>query len=548
MEDVVIIGSGAGGGPLALSFARAGLRTLVLEKGPEIAREDYPHDEVSATWRSPLLPAQSEDPHLIVRDGYAAPRRANTGWVACCVGGGTVHMGSYFSRFHPDDFRLRSRFGEHENLVDWPYSYDDLEPYYTRAEWEIGVSGDADANPFEGWRSRPYPMPPLASNPLATFLDRACRQHGLHPFPTPRGINSVPYQGRPSCSYCSFCAGYGCRTGAKGTSQEALLARARETGHCEVRPLSMVREITVGPDGKAKGCIYIDSDGREHEIRARIVCVCCSAVESARLLLLSKSPLFPEGLANHTGLVGKNLQFQSTSSGQARFRRGRHPRDMFSHPNPFVGRALMDYYFLPEGVSDLPKGGMIVFRHAGLGPILRSILLAQQGGTTSWGMPLKRTLRDFFQDVDPIDIELYHDFIPNNGTFVELDPEARDRWGLPAARIHIHGPDHHARVGGWVIDRGLDVLSTLGADEVSRLFIGEVAGFLVQGTCRAGRDPQTSVLNEYCQTHEVPNLFVVDGSFMPTAGGAPPTLTILANSFRTADFILENARQGEFQT
>lgn len=207
----------------------------------------------------------------------------------------------------------------------------------------------------------------------------------------------------------------------------------------------------------------------------------------------------------------------------------------------------MDYYFLPDGVSDLPKGGMMVFRHAGLGPILRSILLAQQGGKTQWGMPLKTHLHEFFHEVHPIEIELYHDFIPNAGTYVELDPEVCDKWGLPVARINIQTPDHHARAGGWVVDRGLDVMTTLGADEVNRLFIGEVAGFLVHGTCRAGRDPRTSVLNEYCQSHEVPNLFVVDGSFMPTSGGVPPTLTILANSFRTADFIVAEAKRGRFR-
>ncbi len=544
MRDVVIIGSGAGGGPLALALSQAGMRVLVLEKGREIAREEYPSDEVGSTFRDLFLPPPADDPHMLIHPRLEGPRRSFIGWTACCVGGGTVHMGAYFSRFHPDDFRLRSRFGAYESIADWPYDYGELEPYYTRAEWEVGVSGTADSNPFEGPRSKGYPMPALDANALAVHLDRACSGQGLHPFPTPRGINSRSYGGRAVCAYCHFCAGYGCRTGAKGSSQEALLSRARATGRCEVRPLAMVREVTVGADGRASGCVYIDEGGRERRVRARIVCVCCSAVESARLLLLSRSARFSDGLANRSGEVGRNLQFQSTSSGQAKFRRQRHAA-MFADPNPFIGRSLMDYYFLPDGVSDLPKGGMIVFRHAGLGPILRSMLLAQEGSITAWGAELKQRLKAFFHEVDPLEIDLYHDFLPNPGTFVELDPEVCDRWGMPVARINLQIPEHHARVGRWVVERGLEIFADMGADELKVLFAGEVASFLVHGTCRAGDDPQTSVLNRYCQSHDVSNLFVVDGSFMPTSGGAPPTLTILANSFRTADHILARARRGE---
>jgi choline dehydrogenase-like flavoprotein len=545
VKDVVIVGSGAGGGPLALALSRAGFAVQVLEKGPEYERGDYSRDEVSSIWRGTFTPCLGDDPHVLVRAGLAAPRRSLMGWTACCVGGGTVHMGSYCSRLRPADFMLRSLYGGYEAVADWPYRYEDLEPYYTRAEWEVGVAGAAGSDPCEGPRSRPYPLPPLAANPLAAHLDAAGRRRGARPFPTPRAINSLPYEGRPACSYCAFCAGYGCNTGAKGSVQETLLARARATGRCEIRSHAMVREITLGPDGRARGCVYLDELGREQEVRARVVCVCCSAVESARLLLLSRSARFPDGLANDSGLVGRNLQFHATSAGQARFDRARHQGKGFEHPNPFIGRSLMDYYFLPAGVGELPKGGMVIFRYEGIGPVLRARMLAEQGPRLVWGNELKRRLRDFYCESWTLEFEVQHDFFPNDRTYVTLDPDVVDRWGLPVARIHLDAPLHHGTAGRWIVERTLEILSEMGADELAPLYAGETASFLVHGTCRAGKDPRFAVVDPYCRAHGVPNLFVVDGSFMPTSGGVPPTLTILANSFRTADHIIAQARSGD---
>ena len=227
MVDVLVIGSGAGGGPLALRLSQAGFRVLVLEKGPRHERADYHHDEVHADGAQGFfVPSVEDDPHVLVKsdDPQARPERTTLGWIGSCVGGGTARMGGSYFRFHPDDFAVRSRVGAYEAVADWPYGYDELEKYYAQAEWEVGVSGSEPA--FGGRRSRAYPMPPLRSHPLAERFDEACRRLSLKPVCTPRAINSRPYAGRPGCSYCDFCAGYGCPTGARGGPAEAHRAHA----------------------------------------------------------------------------------------------------------------------------------------------------------------------------------------------------------------------------------------------------------------------------------------------------------------------------------
>ena len=497
MHDAVIVGSGAGGGAVAWRLSAAGWSVLVLEKGPRYARDDYRH-AAGGLHPGDFVPAIDLDPHTVVTQRTTTPLRTTLGWIATCVGGGTVHMGGYFYRFHPDDFRMRSRFGEYLGIADWPYGYDELEPYYVLAERMMGVSGEAGADPFAGPRSAPYPLPPLDAHPFAGPLDNACRARGWHPFPTPRAINSRAYDGRPACEYCAVCASYGCPVGARGTSQETFIAHAERTGRCEVRPLSMVRQIVRGGGDRVSGCSYVDAEGREQFAEARVVCVSASAVESARLLLLS-------GL-DENGQVGRNLQFHAVTMGEALFEPGVLRGDF-----PFLGRSIADFYFLPDGVSDLPKGGMIRFGRA--------------------------------PKPDVLYFEAFHDFLPNAQTFVTLDDGVTDRWGLPAARIHLDVPAHHRRAGRFLADRAFEVYEDLGATEGVTTDVGGTSSYLVHGTCRAGRDPRTSVLDPHCRVHGLRNLYVADGSFMPTSGGASPTLTIVANALRTADHILASAAE-----
>jgi choline dehydrogenase-like flavoprotein len=430
-------------------------------------------------------------------------------------------MGGYFYRFHPDDFRMRSRFGEYLSLAVWPYSYEELEPYYTLAEQMMGVSGVAGADPFAGARSSPYPLPPLAAHPFAGAVEGACRGRGWHPFPTPRAINSQAYDGRPACEYCRLCASYGCPVGARGTSQETFLAHAERTGRCDVRPLSMVREVVTGNGDRVTGCAYLDAEGREQFAAGRVVCVAASAIESARLLLRSRAARFPDGLANQEGQVGRNLQFHAVTMGQALFELDREPAGLLREDFPFLGRSIADFYFLPPGVSDLPKGGMIRFG------------IAPQVAGPQYLTPTAEQRVLYF--------EAFHDFVPNEQTFVTLDDAVTDPWGLPVARIHLDLPPHHRRAGRFLADRAFEVYEDLGATEGVTTDVGGTSAYLVHGTCRAGEDPRTSVLDPTCRVHGLRNLYVTDGSFLPTSGGASTTLTIVANALRTADTILQRS-------
>lgn len=544
--DVIVIGSGAGGGPLSWRLAEAGLNVLILEKGKQHTRSDYVHDKLELEREAIFTPSLDTDPHTLVTQNTTQPVRTSLGWIASCVGGGTVHLGGYYYRFHETDFRMASEFGHYQQLADWPYKYADLEAYYGEVEWEVGVAGNVVADPLSMARSTDYPMPPLDSHPAAEHLSQLLLKQNLHPFSTPRCINSKPYDQRPACIYCDQCGGFGCPVGAKGSVQETFLKKALRYKNCQLISSAMVVRVTHDATGLADGCHFIDEHSKAWRVRAKVVCVSCSAVESARLLLLSTSDHYPKGLANDNGLVGKYLQFHAVSMAQARFSIADNPALELENQHPLLGQSLMDYYLLPDGVSEIKKGGLLRFDMYPLSPLENAELLLLQQSKPMWGEALMQRLNEQYSKYRYMYAEVFHDFIPNEGTFVELDSETCDKWGLPVAKIHLDLPDHHHLAGRWLIERVADIFQQLGAEQVDASDIGGTSSYLVHGTCRAGHDPEASVVNAFCQSHQVENLFVVDGSFMPTSGGAPPTLTILANSLRVADHVLSRFTQGVF--
>ena len=316
--NAVVIGAGAGGGVVAKELATGGLTVVLFERGRWHTFDEHGDDELTSQRTFPLKCGYGPDNE---RNWRMAPDGKN-GWTkvfpndwsygnnAACVGSGTVSYGAMAWRFQPEDFHLKTKYGAvpGSTLDDWPLSYDELEPYYEKAEYELGVSGDPTNDPFVPPRKNPYPMPAFSFNREGIILEKAAKRLGLHPFPIPMLRNSVPYNGRPACIRMRTCVGFACPVGAKAGTQNTVIPVALKTGNCELRINCMVSEIIVDDRGKAKGIKYFDADNKLQEQTSDLVVVSASASETARLLLNSKSKLFPNGAGNNNGWVGKNIQ------------------------------------------------------------------------------------------------------------------------------------------------------------------------------------------------------------------------------------------------
>ena len=461
------------------------------------------------------------------------------------VGGATNLMSGYFHRLQPNDFRLLSAYGpiEGADVADWPIDYDTLEPWYDLVERTVGVAGRVVDRPRADRRSRPdFPFPPIAEHPLATWIDQIAPTIGAHPFPVPRAVLPTAWQGRRGCEYSGYCAMYGCASGAKGSSRTALIEPAIATGRCEVRPFSMARRIRSDARGRARTVEYHDvRTGEVKRLDARVFVVACQPIETARLLLASTGPRHPNGLANGSALVGRHLLFSSGGWGVARLPRASldpdRALDMLS-PLPFVNRALADLYEIDDpALGGRAKGGIIEVLRRHPNPISGAVGLTWRAGKPVWGQPLKARLVSHLRDSTRIKFENFADWLPMPGCRVTLDADVRDRWGLSVARVRIVKHRRHVEIGERLAALGRGLFEALGAVDIYTRVSGLPATNLVAGGCRFGRDPSTSVLDPQGRAHEVDNLYVTDGSFMPTGGSVPYTWTIYANAFRVADHI-----------
>jgi choline dehydrogenase-like flavoprotein len=528
--DVVIVGAGASGSTAAKVLTERGMRVVALERGPWRKRESFGGDELANVNRYNLWP----DPFLNPRTLRASADEEAKINLFCpvpqMVGGGTVHWQGWLPRFTENDFRLHSIVGDISGttLVDWPISYADLEPYYTEIEWAFGVSGAGGVNKFEGFRSKEYPCPPLSATRYGQKFHEGCRKLGYNSFPTPMAALSRPYNGRPVTVQSAFAQQHGDPTGTRSSVLSVFVPDALKTGRYDLRPDCYVHEITVDERGRCKSAVYQDADGDFIEQEADIFILACGAIESARLMLLSRSGRFPHGLANGSDLVGRNATFHEFSAAVG----------VFEEPiyawagGGYVAASSFQFYEHDE------KRGFAGGCHiacAGVGiplPINWSL-----PGRPAWGLQAKHIDRDFFNHSFAIAM-VVHD-MPQHDNRVELDPKVKDAWGLPAARITNKIHENDLKMGRWIIDHNAEILEAAGAKQVYRVYIDRITGNCSHqhGTTRMGNDPKTSVLNKWCQAHEVDNLFVVDGGPFPTATGANPTLTIMANAWRVADYI-----------
>ncbi len=552
--DACVIGSGAGGGPVAYTLAKAGYKVLVLEKGPWFKEEDFFKDEIACCRRPLYTPNLMDERHVIEEQNnggnWEGKSTYDTGWNfwnGNMVGGATNVMSGYFHRLKPKDFRLLSEFGpiEGANVTDWPVHYDEMEPYFTKVEQIVGVSGKVVDYPLQEPRStEKFPYPPTEEHPVAKWFDRACEKLGYNSIPGPRAILPGPALGRDGCSYSGYCGSYGCTTGAKGSSRAALLDPAVATGNCEVIPHAKVFRLESDDQGNIVYAEYYDAHDYRQKVKARIFVVACQAIESVRLLLHSTGKKHPRGVGNRYGQVGRNLLFSAGGSGSGDFLHKNLSADRVRELQtfgPFFNRALHDWYYIDDDRFGAPlKGGMIEFMFTHPNGIRRAAGEKWSENGLVWGETLKRRLESYFNESSHIRFEIFCDWLPNDDCFVTLDHNVKDRWGTPVARVRVGNHEHDLKVGRYLADKGERVLNAMGAENVTSSVSGAPPPNLVAGGLRFGNDPKTSVLDKNCRVHEVDNLYVSDGSFMPTGGSVPYTWTIYANAFRVADHIVEH--------
>lgn len=545
--QVVIVGGGAGGGIVAKELTEAGLTVVLLERGGWPRYDDHGDDELTSQ-RTPVLsnPFGPDDARhrRVIETGpgttrVVLPSEGGYNNNAGCVGGGTVSYGAMAWRFMPQDFRLRSTYGDVKDstLADWPITYDDLEPFYEKAEYEIGVAGDHTANPNAGPRRRPFPMPAFPFNKEGRLVADAARRLGLHPFPIPMLRNSVPYDGRPACIHMRSCVGFACPINAKAGSQNTVLPKALATGLCQVRTGCVAAEVVVDDKGRATAVRYFDREGRMQEQPADLVVVSASATETARLLLNSRSKLFPNGAGNNNDWVGRNLQGHGYVGANGFMEDG-----IYEEAGPGATVAISDFN---HGNPGLVGGGMLANEFIAMPYLFTHI---RPPGAPRWGREHKDHQRRYYKRTARLMGPIQE--VPNFHARVSVDPTVKDAWGIPVCRLS--GSRHAADlpVGSFLSDQAARILKEMGATGIwqNKLGLGLSGGQHQAGTCRMGDDPAVSVTDRTGRIHHIPNLFIADGSLHVTNGGFNPALTIMALAYWVSHHIKAGWTAGGFRS
>jgi choline dehydrogenase-like flavoprotein len=567
--DVVIVGSGAGGGIAAYVLAKAGARVCVLEKGPWLTRHNFGDDELRFGDRSFI----NEDPLIEPRTFRNRPEDGEHLYVgrvlgiSRCVGGGTVHYGAVSFRLRPEDFRARSYWGSlpGAEIVDWPLTYEELRPYYNKVERLIGIAGGQTRDdphpgaPVAGaeWRADPYPMPGHPPNYGALLFEQAAKQLGLHPFPTPVAINNLPADGRPGCSYCGFCSSHGCPIDAKNDTRVTALRRALHTGRLEIRPNCYAYRVATKGD-RAEAIEYIDATGRRRSVRGKVIVLACSTVDTPRLVLLSE---LPHRLVNYD-LVGRHLMGHHYPGGIGLFsERIDYYRGFWSM------RCLDDLYLGPNSASPRFGFGNIQTVGPSSGYPLGAGGIISTAKFVGWGFGHKAAMGSVFGHTQWLAMNGQDPPVRSN--MVDLDPTVTDVYGFPVARITYNHHPNDYEVAALVAPRLAEILLAMGASSTQSVLpfvtttsvpqpapggaiqrgplrgVPDPVGGLVNhqmGTMRMGSDPDASVLDPGQRFWGIPNLYVIDGSVFPTSGGYNPTLTIEALAWRAAEGIARTHR------
>ncbi|AXH10941.1 oxidoreductase [Malaciobacter halophilus] len=542
--DICIIGSGAGAAPIAYELTKIGKKVLILEKGSIYTKDDFSKDELAFVRKDILTPKLEDEYHTIeelTSQGWKKFPTYETGWNwwnGSLLGGSSNLMSGYFHRLKPKDFKLKTIYGKPKdsNIEDWPISYDDLEKYYTKVEEVVGVSGEVTNYKYQEPRSKQnYAFKPLKEHPITKLFDKACKELGYTSYKVPRAIISEDKNHRKSCYYSNFCGSYGCSSGAKSGAMSSLIIDALKTNNLTIKANSFVYKLSSNKSKVTKAHFYTKNQQKQ-TVQAKIFIVAAQAVETSRLLLNSKNSFYPNGIANSSKQVGKNMIFSGGGIGSAEFTQNNDLtyEELFTQ-GLFVNRALKDWYYTSSF-----KGGTIDFLFDHANPIRKANLYkTDEKDNFLFGKELQENIYKNFTQKRVLNFEIFTDWTPNDNCFVSVDDKYKDKYGIPVANIRIGAHKQDLELANFLASKAKNVLEQMGGKNIKVNMSALPSQNLQAGGCRFGNDKNSSVLNKYCQSHDLHNLFVTDGSFMPTGGSVPHTWTIYANSFRVADYIKE---------
>ena len=525
--DVLVIGAGASGGAFSWSLAEAGIDVMCLEQGGWFDPAAYPSTQPD--WEIHRQTDFNPDPNfrrlpvdypVNDADSPIAPLMYNA------VGGSTIHWSAHFPRFHPSDFRVKSLDGVAD---DWPVTYDELEPFFDLNDRMVGVAGVTGDTAYPA--KSPRQTPPIPLGKVGDTIVAGFEKLGWHWWPSDSAILTESYDGRAACNNCGPCD-IGCTRRAKASADVTYWPKALAKG-VALKTDARVREVTVGRDGLADGVVYYGSDGRVHEQKARVVVLACNGIGTPRMLLNSRSALFPDGLANSSGLVGKNLMFHPYAMVTGVF-----DEEMEGHKGP-VGCSVISQEFYE---TDLSRGfvrgyAFQVVRSSG--PV-HTALGGIGGHTIPWGEGHHRAFEEQFGRT--ITVAVIGEDLPEERNQVTLDPALTDGDGIPAPKVSYKMSENSLKMMDHGMARATEALEAAGAKSVQVNPLLRPAGWHLMGTTRMGADPASSVVDGWGRSHDVRNLFIIDGGIFVTAGAVNPTSTIQALALRIADYLRTEAR------